>query len=90
MTGIDDATIQAVILVAITGAISGLMGGMLASTRSSLFGSTLLGAIGGIAGAAILRISGAQPFIDAGQGFSYLYAAIGGLVLGFSVAASNR
>lgn len=90
MAGIDDATVQAVILVAVTGAVTGLLGGMLASTRSSLVGSTLLGAIGGIAGAAILRIAGAQPVFDAGVGFSYLYAAIGGLLLGYVVAASNR
>lgn len=82
--------IAAVIRVAIAGAVAGLIGGLFANSRAAMIGSTLLGAIGGIVLPAIVRISGFPPVIDAGEGFSYLYAAIGGLVLGFSVAASNR
>ncbi len=81
---------EAIIRVAIAGAVGGLLGGLFASRRSNLIGSFLLGAIGGITGAAVLRIVNVDPLADAGQGFSYVYAVGGGLLLGFVVAASNR
>lgn len=82
--------VSAVIRIAITGGLAGLLGGMFASTRAALVGSLLMGAIGGIALAAILRIANVPPFLDAGSGFSYVWAAVGGAVLGFAVSASNR
>jgi hypothetical protein len=90
MGSIDAATTNAVILVAVAGAVAGLIGGLLASSRASIIGSILMGAIGGISFAAIFRIVNVDPIIDAGQGFSYLYAAGGGLLLSAVVTASNK
>lgn len=90
MGNIDAATTNAIILIAITGAVAGLLGGLIATRRASLVGSALMGAIGGIAFGAIFRITNVRPILDAGQGFSYLYAAAGGLLLGLVVAASDK
>lgn len=90
MGSIDQAIINAVLLVGLVGGVAGLLGGMLASSRASIVGSVLMGAIGGIAFAAIFRIVNVDPIFDAGEGFSYLYAAGGGLLLGLVVTASNK
>lgn len=86
----DDLIVQAVTKVAIAGAVGGLIGGLFATRRASVIGSILMGAIGGIAAAAVLKILNVDPLLDAGEGFSYVYGLGGGLVLGLSVAASNR
>ena len=49
-----------------------------------------MGAIGGITFATIFQILGVDPIVDAGVGFSYLYAAGGGLLLSLVVTASNK
>lgn len=90
MGSIDPAVTNAILLVALVGAVAGLLGGLLASSRASIVGSTLMGAIGGISFAAIFRIVNVDPIFDAGEGFSYLYAAGGGLLLGLVVSASNK
>ncbi len=90
MGSINAATTNAILLVAVAGAVAGLVGGLLASSRANLVGSILLGAIGGITGATIPAILSIDPIVDAGQGFSYLYAAIGGLLLSLAVTASNK
>ena len=90
MGSIDAATTNAVLLVAVAGAVAGLLGGLLASSRASIVGSILMGAIGGITFATIFRIVNVDPLMDAGQGFSYVYAAAGGLLLGLVVTASNK
>ena len=90
MGNIDAATTNAILLVAVAGAVAGLVGGLLASSRANLVGSILLGAIGGITFATIPAILSIDPIVDAGQGFSYLYAAIGGLILSLAVTASNK
>ena len=90
MGNIDAATTNAILLVAVAGALAGLLGGLLASSRANLVGSILLGAIGGITFATIPAILSIDPIVDAGQGFSYLYAAIGGLLLSLAVTASNK
>lgn len=90
MGNIDAATTNAIFLVAVAGAVAGLVGGLLASSRASLVGSILMGAIGGITFATIPAILSIDPIVDAGQGFSYLYAAIGGLLLSLVVTASNK
>ncbi len=87
---IEPEIVSAILRVAVAGGIGGLIGGLFASSRSSIFGSLLMGIIGGIALAAILRIVNVDPLMDAGQGFSYVYGAVGGLVLGLVVSASNR
>ncbi len=87
---IEDVVVEAVLKVAAAGAVGGLVGGLLASVRSSVIGSILMGAIGGIVAAAILRIVNVTPIVDAGQGFSYVYGLAGGVILAFSVSASNK
>ncbi len=72
------------------GAVGGLVGGLIASSRAGIMGSIVMGVLGGISGSAVARIAGAPPLFDAGQGFSYVYALGSGLVLGFAVSASNK
>ena len=69
-------------------AIAGLLGGFLGS-KHRLFGAILLGVIGGIAAASIARIAGAGPIFDVGEGFSAIYAAVGGFLLGYVVSRST-
>ena len=90
MGNIDAATTNAILLVAVAGAVAGLVGGLLATSRASIVGSMLMGAIGGITFATIFQILGIDPIVNAGVGFSYLYAAGGGLLLSLVVAASNK
>lgn len=90
MGNIDAATTNAILLVAVAGAVAGLVGGLLASSRAGIVGSILMGAIGGITFATIGAVLDIDPIFDAGQGFSYLYAAVGGLLLGAVVTASNK
>jgi len=90
MGNLDAATTNAILLVAVAGAVAGLVGGLLASSRANIVGSILLGAIGGITFATIPAILSIDPIVDAGRGFSYLYAAIGGLILSLAVTASNK
>jgi hypothetical protein len=87
---LDPDITAAVIRIAIAGGIGGLIGGMFATRRASLIGSILMGVIGSIAVAAMTRIAGFPPLVDAGEGFSYVYGAAGGFVLGLAVSASNR
>lgn len=86
----DSVTNQAILFIALAGAVGGFLGGLLASRRSNLIGSLLLGAIGGISFGAIMRIVNVAPLLDAGGGYSWVWSFIGGLVLGLAVAASNR
>ena len=87
---IEDAVLEAVIRVAIAGGIGGLVGGVLGSRRAALIGSILMGCIGGIVAAAIFRIVNIDPIADAGQGFSYVYALGGGVILAYAVSLSSR
>jgi biotin transporter BioY len=48
-----------------------------------------MGVIGGIAGSTIMRIAGAPAFASVGDGFSVVWAAAGGLLLGYVVGRSN-
>jgi hypothetical protein len=45
--------------------------------------------IGGISLSSIVRIAGYDPVFEVQEGFSLLYAAIGGLVLGYAVGRST-
>ncbi|HEY7564629.1 MAG TPA: hypothetical protein VIA81_06860 [Acidimicrobiia bacterium] len=80
--------VEALFIVAITGGIFGVIGGFLGSKRR-LLGSILLGMIGGISLSSIVRIAGYDPVFEVQEGFSLLYAAIGGLVLGYAVGRST-
>lgn len=85
-----DPVVKAVLGVAAAGAVAGLIGGLFASRRAGVAGSIFMGVLGGIAGAAIARVANVEPLMPAGAGFSYVYAALGGLVLGFATSASNK
>jgi hypothetical protein len=79
---------QAFAIVGGVGAVAGLIGGYLAGANK-LLGTALLGVIGGIAGSAIMRIAGAPSFAAVGDGFSVVWAAAGGLLLGYVVGRSS-
>ncbi|HUG31741.1 MAG TPA: hypothetical protein VMM14_02520 [Acidimicrobiia bacterium] len=71
------------------GAFFGLFGGFMASA-DSLIGAILMGIIGGIALSAILRAAGAPVIYGIGaEDFSVVWAAVGGLLLGYVVGRSN-
>lgn len=86
---IDAATLNALAVVAIVGAIAGFIGGFLANA-DNLIGTLLMGAIGGISLSAIFTIAGWEPFISVGADeFSLVWGAVGGVILGFAVGRSN-
>jgi len=82
------STWQALAIVGGVGAIAGLIGGFF-SSADNLFGAALIGVIGGIAGAAIMRIANAPSIASVGDDFSVVWAAAGGLLLGYVVGRSN-
>lgn len=86
----DPEITNAILRVAAAGAVGGLIGGLFASRQAAIIGSMLMGIIGGISIGAILRILNVEPILDAGEGFSYVYGAIGGLVLGLAVSVSSK
>ena len=79
---------EVVFIVGAVGAAAGLIAGFLAGA-DNLFGTLLMGVIGGISLSAILRIAGAPSIYAVGDDFSLVWAAVGGLVLGFVVGRSN-
>ena len=82
-------TIEALLWIGGVGAVAGLFGGILAGA-DNLLGTILMGIIGSIAAAAILRIAGADPVYGVGnEDFSIIWGALGGLLLGFVVGRSN-
>lgn len=85
---LDASIVEALAIIGGVGAVAGLIGGFLASA-DNLFGTILMGIIGGVALAAILRIGGAPPIYAVGDDFSVVWGALGGLVLGFVVGRSN-
>jgi uncharacterized membrane protein YeaQ/YmgE (transglycosylase-associated protein family) len=86
---LDASTLTAIAVVGAVGGFAGLIAGFLASA-DNLFGAVLMGIIGGVALSAILRIAGAPSIYGVGaEGFSVVWAALGGLVLGFVVGRSN-
>lgn len=83
------STLTALAIAGGVGAVAGLVGGFMASA-DNLIGTILMGIIGGIALSAILRIAGAPSIYGVGpDDFSLVWAAVGGLVLGFVVGRSN-
>lgn len=83
----------AAIKVALVGGVGGVVGGLFASMRASLFGSFFMGTLSGLSMASVINIAGLDPFdyflLDAGGGFSYAWAAIGGLFMGYVVTKSS-
>lgn len=87
---LEASTLQALALAGAVGAIAGLIGGFLASA-DNLLGTILVGIIGGVALSAILRSAGVPPIYGVGsEDFSLVWAALGGLVLGFAVGRANN
>ena len=82
------STWQALAIAGGVGGLAGLIGGFFAGS-DNLFGAVLIGIIGGIAGSAIMRIAGAPSIAHVGDNFSVVWAAAGGLLLGFVVGRSN-
>jgi hypothetical protein len=85
----NDPAVSALALIAIVGLVVGLVGGLLAGAKR-LLGAMLMGAIGAVALAAMANAGGAPPIYTAGQGFSYVYGAVGALVLSYVVGRSDR
>ena len=85
---IDASTMEALLIIGGVGGVAGLIGGFFASA-DNLFGTILMGVIGGIALSAIFRIAGAPSIYAIGDDFSVVWGAVGGLVLGFVVGRSN-
>ena len=82
------STWEALAIVGGVGGLAGLIGGFIASA-DSLFGAILMGVIGGIAGSTIMRIADAPSIAAVGDGFSLVWGAAGGLLLGYVVGRSN-
>jgi hypothetical protein len=82
--------LDVILILGGVGAFAGLVGGFIAGA-DNLFGTILMGVIGGLALSAILRIAGAPPIyaVPNSDDFSIVWAAVGGLVLGFVVGRSN-
>lgn len=85
---LDASIVQAFMIVGGVGAVAGLVGGFAASA-DNLLGAMLMGVIGGIALSAIIRIAGGPSIYSVGDDFSLVWAAAGGLLLGFVVGRSN-
>ena len=85
---LEASIVESLLIVGGVGAIGGLIGGFFAGA-DNLFGTLLMGVIGGISLAAIFRIGGAPPIYSIGDDFSVVWGALGGLVLGFVVGRSN-
>lgn len=86
---VDASTLQALAVAGGVGAVAGLIGGFIGSA-DNLIGTLLMGVIGGISLSAIMRIAGAPPIYGIGvEDFSLVWAAVGGLVLGYVVGHSN-
>lgn len=85
---LEASIVEALLVVGAVGAVGGLVGGFVASA-DSLFGTILMGIIGGIALAAIIRIAGGPSIYSVGDDFSLVWALVGGLLLGFVVGRSN-
>lgn len=86
---LEATTLTALAVAGGVGGMAGLIGGFVGSA-DNLFGTLLVGIIGGIALSSILRIAGAPPVYSVGaEEFSLVWAALGGLVLGYFVGHSN-
>ena len=84
-----DASIwQTLAIVGGVGGVAGLIGGFIANA-DSLLGAVLMGIIGGVSGSAIMKIAGAPAISYVGDGFSIVWAAAGGLILGYVVGRAN-
>lgn len=84
----DNPAFAALAVIGLVGLVTGLIGGVVAGAKH-LIGTMLMGAVGAIALAAVARFADAPPVIGI-EGFSYLYGALGGLLLAYVVGRSDR
>jgi uncharacterized membrane protein YeaQ/YmgE (transglycosylase-associated protein family) len=86
---LEASVITSLLIVGAVGGFAGLVAGFLASA-DNLFGTILMGIIGGVALSAIMRAAGVPSIYGVGEdNFSLVWGAVGGLVLGFVVGRSN-
>lgn len=85
---VEADVIQAMLIVGGVGGIAGFIGGFFGSA-DNLIGTILMGIIGGIALSSIVRIANGPSIYAVGDDFSLVWAAVGGLLLGFVVGRSN-
>ena len=86
---LDASLLQTFAVVAGVGAVAGLIGGFIGSA-SNLFATMLMGVIGGVALSAIFKAFGVPAVYGVGaDDFSLVWAAVGGLVLGYFVGHAN-
>ena len=85
---LEASTWEALAVIGGVGAVGGLIGGFIASA-DNIFGAILMGVIGGISVSTVMRIAGAPGIYVIGDGFSVVWAALGGLLLGYVVGRSN-
>lgn len=85
----NDPSIAALGLVALVGLAAGLFGGVASGARGLVL-VMLMGAMGAVAASAVARVSGLDPIADAGNGFSFVYGVLGGLLLSYVVGRNDR
>jgi hypothetical protein len=85
---LEASTWEALAVIGGVGAIAGLIGGFVASA-DNIIGAMLMGVIGGISLSTVMRIAGAPGIYTVGDGFSVVWGAVGGLLLGYVVGRSN-
>lgn len=86
---LNDPNFTALGIMALFGAVVGLVGGLAAGAKS-LGLVALMGAMGAVAAAAVARVSGLDPIVSIGDDYSFVYGAVGGLVLSYAVGRSDR
>lgn len=85
----DASTLTDFALIAGVGALFGFIGGFLGGA-DGLIGTLLMGAIGGIALAAIFALAGWPAIYSVGNSdLSLVWAGVGGFVLGLAISRSN-
>ncbi len=85
---LEAGTWEALAVIGGVGAIAGLIGGLFAGA-DNVFGAMLMGVIGGISLSTVMRIGGAPGIYVVGDGFSVVWGAVGGLLLGYVVGRNN-
>ncbi len=86
---LEASTWQSLAIIGAVGGLAGLIGGLIASA-DNLFGTLLMGVIGGISLCTVMRMGGAPGFYTVGNDFSVIWGAVGGLILGYVVGRSNN
>lgn len=86
---LSDPNFTALGVIALFGIVVGLVGGIAAGAKS-LGLVSLMGAMGAVAAAAVARVSRLDPIVGIGNDYSFVYGAIGGLILSYAVGRSDR